>query len=289
LTAWDIYNVATLGLMGYAAVKAVVTSPFVMEYLPGAIQRAYYGSYEYGVRQIQKQLPEAMLPFESSKEYAEFWLQTQQPLEVKLTPEKWFLQLKGEPTTPMDVTLGKVVKEPIFRGGVPGQTVTPMFGESVWKMPPALREIAMLPKTFETTRSFFNLATFSGMVNLVSRPFLSSTLQRPRIETNLSLKPLSRTIPKISTSTIQQSGIKQVQEQMTTQTQKQIQTQIQKQLQAQRQVTVPKLRTTSIFEEPWAPKRRRKRATSIGSFGRYKRFYPVMTAKELMKLPKVKI
>ncbi len=289
LTPLDVYAVVSTTLLAYAAFHSIINLTRNI-----AVAKSY--ASRETIRQIFKESPDEQFYATFSKQISPmkpweqptkvFWQNIQGPLEVKPEIMAWQLAEIREANLYQPIAL---IKSTMQRGGL--ITPEPLLETSVaipstWKAPYDLLQIKMLPQAVPFSQpsisAMTGLSLSSGSLlfptskqrlGLASATKLglgAASIQIPDIAAGLM--PSSATLPALASATIQASQVAQIQRQQ--------QTQQQRQQQIQRQIEQP------AFLEPTIPRRRRKQKEDLGLFGRYPRFYPVLTGKQVLALDK---
>lgn len=268
--------------------------PFRWRGLPEKIVMAITGEKPYLAPQIVMVPSVDVASFQASQAQATAWALAETPRTSALLVSKM----------PGEKLASAWVKEHLFKsvmGGISYALVEQQLKSVVEpQMPYIPTEIYKLiePKAFlvpiypitikpKVAEAFVPEVLSAPQVSQFLKPRMEP-IELPRLK--LELVPIQ--VPSLLAQQIQMPIQAQQELQLQTQQVAQIQTQIQQQLQQQvqlqttamRTLTIPKAKVPRIFE---LPKRRvparmaRKRA---GLVGRYKRFYPVATPKEVLKL-----
>lgn len=177
--------------------------------------------------------------------------------------------------------LGKIVSPFVWAGAkFPSIMKTDIWAKAQVKVKPypivALPSTKPYPKTItEPSLVSTPIIDASAMIDEIMSPQISPTVSPVAI-----VSPVVSSIQEVEVSPIQAQEVLQLQQV------KQIQRQQLKQLQVQRQRFIQQqMQVPDLFRLPRRRKRKKKKGAKIIDFyGRYKRFYPVATAKEFLEM-----
>lgn len=134
-----------------AVALASITAPIIQRKFWQTSQQKYYQAMSKMSKELYRPtgLEKAGIQRSAS---GEMWLNVQQPYEtVQTQPREQFYRItRGTPTTPMSKTLEAAIYGKA-KGGLSADYL--LVPRSTWSMPPALKELRMLPKLYPTSHT----------------------------------------------------------------------------------------------------------------------------------------
>jgi len=268
----------------------------VVKHAPERVQKWYYGP-AYKEWKMSQQLVFEKKPFAG---YEEFYLTTETMLPTKPPAEQWLLKTRGTPTTPFSKTLEMAITKGRGLGGL-ASTQQIVVTEYAKRTPFDLMhypitEPSARMATGGLTSMLFGFGVTTGLKTLGFQPITpKKTIVKQRPMQKIKqverlaptqvltpfLQPVTRQEPTQILMPQQAVKVAQIQKVLQQQRLQQRTQQLQRQLQTRQQVQVPRLLSPG---RPSRKRRKKRKDDLFGLYGRYPRFYPIATAKEVLKM-----